>query len=159
MNKPSQTVWGESPGCSGYHAWLQHHSKQVQIPVTQLCSLSDLYLGEKYDPFYFPMDSGIMFSVCQWPGGPGFYSRSSHTKDFFKKGYLMPPCLTLSIIRYGSRVNWSNAGEEVASSSTPWCCSYRKGSLQVTLDDGRQLVYLTSYGLKSTIILQQWLWH
>ena len=24
------------------------------------------------------------------------------------KWYLMPPCLTLSIIRYGSRVKWSN---------------------------------------------------
>ena len=26
--------------------------------------------------------------------------------------YLMPPCSTLSIIRYGSRVNWSNPGKE-----------------------------------------------
>ena len=29
----------------------------------------------------------------------------------FKKWYLMPPCLTLSIIMYGSRVKWSNPGE------------------------------------------------
>ena len=29
-----------------------------------------------------------------------------------KKWYLMPPCLTLRIIRYGSRVNWSNPGKE-----------------------------------------------
>ena len=28
-----------------------------------------------------------------------------------KKWYLMPPCLTLSIIRYGSRVKWSNPGK------------------------------------------------
>ena len=28
------------------------------------------------------------------------------------KWYLIPPCLTLSIIRYGSRVKWSNPGME-----------------------------------------------
>ena len=49
-----------------------------------------------------------------------------------KKWYLMPPCLTLSIIRYGSRVKWSNPGIVV---------SYRKGSLRVTLDYGCQLFF------------------
>ena len=58
-----------------------------------------------------------------------------------KKWYLMPPCLTLSIIRYGSRVRWSNPGKEVAPSPTPWCSSYRKGSLLVALDYGRQLYF------------------
>ena len=37
-------------------------------------------------------------------GGPRFNPRSSHTKDL-KKWYLMPTCLTLSIIRYGSKVS------------------------------------------------------
>ena len=37
-----------------------------------------------------------------------------------KKWYLMPPCLTLSIIRYRSRVKWSNPGKGVAPSPTPW---------------------------------------
>ena len=31
-----------------------------------------------------------------------------------KKWYLIPPCLILSIIRYESRVKWSNPGKEVA---------------------------------------------
>ena len=35
--------------------------------------------------------------------------------------------------------------EEVAPSPTPWCSSYRKGSLRVTLDYGRQLYLLTYY--------------
>ena len=35
-------------------------------------------------------------------------------------------------------------GKGVAPSPTPWCSSYRKGSLQVTLDKGRQL-YLLLY--------------
>ena len=56
-----------------------------------------------------------------------------------KKWYSIIPCLTLSIIRYISRVKSSNPGEEVVPSPTPWCSSYRKGSLRVTLDYGRQL--------------------
>ena len=56
-----------------------------------------------------------------------------------KKWYLMPPCLTLSIIRYGSRVKWSNQGKGVGPFPIPWCCSFCKGSLQVTLDYSHQL--------------------
>ena len=59
-----------------------------------------------------------------------------------KKWYLMPPCLTLSINRHGSRVKWRNPGKRVAPFLTPWCSSYRKGNLQVTLDYGRQLYFL-----------------
>ena len=62
-----------------------------------------------------------------------------------RKWYLMPPCLTLSIVRYGSRVKWSNPGKGVAPSPTPWCISYRKGSLRVTHDYGRQLYLLTTF--------------
>ena len=60
--------------------------------------------------------------------------------------YLMPFWLTLSIIRYGSRVKWSNPGKGVASSSTPWCSSNQKGSLSVALDYCHQLyVYIYIY--------------
>ena len=44
-----------------------------------------------------------------------------------------------------SRVKWSNPGKGVAPSPTPWCSSYRKGSLQGTLDYGRQLYLLLIY--------------
>ena len=74
------------------------------------------------------------------PGRPGFNPRSSHIKES-KKWYLMPPCLTLSIIRYGSRVKWVNPGKGVVPSPTPWCSSYRKGSLQLTLNYSRQLYF------------------
>ena len=36
-----------------------------------------------------------------------------------EKWYLIPPCLTLSIIRYVSRVKWSNPRKGVAPSLTP----------------------------------------
>ena len=58
------------------------------------------------------------YSVRQWSRRPGFNLRSRHIKDF-KKWYLIPTCLTLSNIRYVSRVKWSNPGKGVASSLTP----------------------------------------
>ena len=55
------------------------------------------------------------------------------------KWYLIPPCLTLSNIRYLSRVTWNNPGKGVAPFPTPWCSSYWKRCLLVTLDNGHQL--------------------
>ena len=61
------------------------------------------------------------------------------------KWYLIPPCLTLSNIRYVSRVKWSNPWKEVAPSPTPRCSSYWKRSLRVALDYGRQFYLLMAY--------------
>ena len=44
-------------------------------------------------------------------------------------------------LRYVLRVKWSNPGKGVASFPTPQCCSYRKGSLRVSLSYGVQLTY------------------
>ena len=41
-----------------------------------------------------------------------------------KKCYLISPCLTLSIIRYVSRVKWSNPRKGIAPFLTPWCRGY-----------------------------------
>ena len=70
----------------------------------------------------------------------------------FKKWYLMPPCLTLSIIRWGSRVKWINPGKGVAPSPTSRCSSYWKGSLRITLDYGRQLCF--AYSFKYLVLIQ-----
>ena len=45
-----------------------------------------------------------------------------------QKWFLIPPCLTLSIIRYGSMVKWINPGEGVVPFHTPRCRSYLKGT-------------------------------
>ena len=55
--------------------------------------------------------------------------------------YLIPPCLTLSIIRYVSRVKLSNPMEGVAPSPTPRCHSFCKGCLQLALDYGRKFYF------------------
>ena len=47
--------------------------------------------------------------------------------------------------------------EGVAPSPTLWCSSYRKGSLRVTLDYGRQL-YLLIYVYGFDLRTGQWIW-
>ena len=77
--------------------------------------------------------------------GPGDLGQSQVVSyERLLKWYLIPTCLTLSNIRYVSRVKWSNPGKEVAPSPTLWCSSYWKGSLLVALDYSRQL-YLYIY--------------
>ena len=56
-----------------------------------------------------------------------------------KKSYLISPYLTLSIIKYGSRVKGSNRRKGVAPFPTPQCSSYCKRKHQVALDYSRQL--------------------
>ena len=75
-------------------------------------------------------------SVRQWSGRPEFNLRSRHTKDFKNGTWYL---LTLSNIRYVSRVKWTSPGKGVASSPTPRCSSYWKGSFLVALDYGHQL--------------------
>ena len=57
--------------------------------------------------------------------GPGdLGSLSGRVIQKLKKWYLLPPCLTLSYIRYVSRVKWSNPEKGAASFRTPQCSSY-----------------------------------
>ena len=95
--------------------------------------------SDKVKRNYFTFKIGVMIRVfangsgdlCSIPGRVILKTK--------KKWYLMPLCLTLSIIKYGSRVKWSNPGKGVGPSPTPRCSSYRKGSLRVTFDYSRQL--------------------
>ena len=59
---------------------------------------------------------------------------------------MIPPCFTLSIIRYVSRVKWSSPGKRAVPSRRLSCSSYWKGSLLVTLDYSRQLYLLVYIG-------------
>ena len=76
------------------------------------------------------MMPGIGLAVRVFANGPGdLGSIPGRVIPKTQKWYLRPPCLTFSIIRYGSRVKWSNPVKGVAPSPTPWCSSYRKGAL------------------------------
>ena len=54
---------------------------------------------------------------------------------------------------YVSSSNWFTEFNVLAPSPTHWCSSYRKGSLRVTLDYGRQLYLLTFGWGYSNIVL------
>ena len=83
------------------------------------------------------------YSVHQWS------EIQSQVESYqrLKKWYLMLPCLTINIIRWESRVKWSNPRNRVAPSPTHRCGSYWKGSLWVTLDLGCQLYFFYLYVL------------
>ena len=77
-----------------------------------------------------------------------------------KKWYLMPPCLTLSIIKYVSRVK-EQSRKWKSPSPIFRCSSYWKGSLQVTLDYCRQLYLFLSdtNNLYTTVWFQVFLYN
>ena len=78
--------------------------------------------------YIYVQDIGIMVSVfANGPGDQGSIPYRVIPKT--QKWYLMTPCLTLSFIRYGSMVKWSNPGKGVVSFPTLWCGSYWKGRL------------------------------
>ena len=59
-----------------------------------------------------------------------------------QKWYLMPPCLTLSIIRHVSRVKWSSRGKGRAPFATRRCCSLWKGAFESLLTTLYIYIYL-----------------
>ena len=65
------------------------------------------------------------------------------------------------IMTNGSRVKWINTGKGIAPAPTLWCSSYRKGSLWVTLDCGRQFfLYLCrSWGKLSLFCISICIFH
>ena len=59
-----------------------------------------------------------------------------------KKCYFMLLCLTLGIIRDGSRVKPNNPEKGVVPTPTPCCSNYWKDSFRVALDYRRQYIYI-----------------
>ena len=110
--------------------------KQDLVTYFSFCFLSVLPCGHQerraslFDWFPFFLSFFFFFFVVDYP----WIQSLVESYQRFKKWYLIPPCLELSIIRYGSRVKWRNPGKGVAPSLTTRCCSNRKGDLQITLD-------------------------
>ena len=105
---------------------------------------------EQLSKIDFTFYRALLEGIRQWPRIPGFNSRSSYPKDS-KNGTWYHLGLTLSIIRYVSRVKWSNPRRGVATTSTPQCRSYWKGSLRVALDYRRQLSFSLSLSLSLSL--------
>ena len=68
--------------------------------------------------------------------------------QIFKKWYLIPQHYKVRI-----KSRWSNPGKGVVPSPKPWCSSYWKRSLRVTLNYGRSPYFLYYITLYYTILL------
>ena len=95
----------------------------------------------KPNPVYIPVHCHYGYSVHQCSEKPGFNSMSSNTKDL-KKWHLMPPCLKLSIIRYGSRVSGAIQGKELRPSLHHGVVAIEKGG----------------FGSPSTVVSHIYIW-
>ena len=130
---------------SGINSWRKRLGEvKIQWELLQDNSFSSLqFIIAIILLHYIPIpDIGIMIKV--FVNGPGdLGSIPGRVIPKSQKWYLMPPCLTLSIIRYRSRVKWDSPGKGVSPSLTLRGSSYWKGSLRVNLDLGRQLYWLT----------------
>ena len=103
--------------------------------------------------FVFPLIMLAMWVECSPMARDSRVQSLVESYQRLKKWYLMPPYLTLSIIRYVSRVKWSNSGKGVAPSPTLQCCCYLKGSLRVTLDYGRPASFIYISGRRDHVLL------
>ena len=90
-----------------------------------LCQRALVQSGQKLSAFYRTL---AWWLECFPRAQETWVQSQVETYQILKKWYLMPPCLTISIIRYGSRVKWSNLGKGVMPSPTPRCGSNRKGA-------------------------------
>ena len=63
-------------------------------------------------------------------GGTTWWSWYIYIYIYNKMGYLIPPALTLRIIRYISKVKRRNSGKGVVSFPTSRCSSYEKGAFR-----------------------------
>ena len=89
--------------------------------------------------------SGIGLAVRVFANGPGDLG-SIPVRVIPKTQKMVLDASLLNTQHYKVRIKGKvkQSREGVAPSPTPWCSSYRKGSLRVTLDYGRQL-YLLIY--------------
>ena len=97
--------------------------------------------GTKWWWWWYWMNRGIklmskVLATC--PGDQG----SIPDRVTPKTQKMLHGTASLSIMRYWSRVKWSNPGNGIAPSLTPGCSSYWKGTIRITLDNVRQLYIL-----------------
>ena len=94
--------------------------------------------NNRYTPLTITLDIGLVVRV--FANGPRDLG-SIPGRVIPKTQKMVLDASLLNTQHYKVRIKWSNPGKGVAPSSTPWCSSYWKGNLRVTLDYGRQ-VYL-----------------
>ena len=101
--------------------------KRVDMPLnkeTKPKCLQISYMCVCVCVFMYKQDLTFLVVECLPIGQETGVQSQVESYQRLKKWYLIPPYLTLSIIRYILRVKWSNPGKGVVPSPTPWCSSY-----------------------------------
>ena len=104
---------------------LQHQFKYIKLSVDFIYCLPDIGIMVRV----FTNDPGNLGSI------PGWVIPKT------QKMVLDAPLLNTQHYKVRIKGKVGNPGKGVAPSPTPWCSSYWKGSLRVTLNDGRQLYF------------------
>ena len=114
----SSTTSAKAPGCA-----------EMCLTLPQYCKTFDICLA-----------------VRVFANGPGHLG-SIPGRVIPKTQKMVLDASLLNIQHYKVQIKGKvkQSREGIAPSPTPWCSSYRKGSLRVTLDYGRQLYLLTYY--------------
>ena len=121
-----ESSWAEDMGQFFYHLFLSRHKKNNKKTWKITTKIVNTVPS-----FVIKLDSWVECSPMA--RGTGAQSQvESYQK--LKKRYLIPPCLTLSIMRCVLRVKCSNPGKGVTTSPTPRFSSYWKGSFLVALN-------------------------
>ena len=91
-------------------------------------------------PFKY-VQTGIM--VRGFANGPGdMGSIPGQVIPKTQKWNLMPPCVTLSILRYRSRVKWGNTGKGLAPSLTSFVVAIEKGAFGLSTTTTASFTYV-----------------
>ena len=102
--------------------------------------------------YYFSLLPDIGLGVRVFANGPGDLG-SIPSRVIPKTQKMVLDASLLNIQHYKVRIKGKveQSREGVAPSPTHWCSSYRKGSLRVTLDYGRQLYFYFSLCKKPSV--------
>ena len=132
------------------HAYSKIYHK-IRISSRQLPFSSSLLLLP-HSIYIIVPDIGLAVRV--FANGPGDLS-SIPGRVIPKTQKMVFDASLLNTQHYKVRIKGKveQSRERVAPSPTPWCSSYRKGSLRVTLDYGRQLYFYFIYIILLSIII------
>ena len=112
---------------------------KVYIRLTEIWAFNEIFIFQTKTLSY--NDLSIDLSILAW-----WLECSPMAREtWVQKIILDASLLNTQHYKIVLRVQWSNPGKGEAPSPTPWCSSYRKGSLWVTLEYGRRIYLLYIY--------------
>ena len=128
--------------------YLKPFNSENELKLVQKCYQQNVFTNHTYLKYLCikreKPDIGLAVRVfANGPGDQGSIPGQVIPKT--QKMVLDAPLLNTQHYKVRIKGKVEQSREGVAPSPTPWCSSYRKGSLRVTLDYGRQLYFLLMY--------------